>query len=138
MAPRPLNSTIYFCKGEQTSRSIEFADPDLGLLTLRAQLVDDPKNSEGILDQLELTTSGKFYLSWPQLMSNFYTVVHFTIIYLGAELKLQSKSKIKAGTSWSVLIKYSDEGNKEDVSKIFRLIFNPATPECSIFVTNGI
>ena len=118
MAPRPLNSTIYFCKGEQTSRSIEFADPDLGLLTLRAQLVDDPKNSEGILDELELTTSGKFDLSWPQLTSNFYTVVHrTTIYYLGAELKLQSKSKIKAGTSWSVLIKYSDEGNKEDVSE---------------------
>ena len=51
------------------------------------------------------------------------TVVHgTTIVYLGAELKLQSKSKIKAGTSWSVLIKYSDEGNKEDVSE--KLLMN--------------
>ena len=56
-------------------------------------------------------------------MSYYYAVVYSTIIlYLGAELKLQSKSKIKAGTSWSVLIKYSDEGNKEDVSEIFWLI----------------
>ena len=58
MAPRPLNSTIYFCKGEQTSRTLEFSDPDLGLLKLNAELVEDPKNTAGILEQLELTTNG--------------------------------------------------------------------------------
>ena len=37
--------------------------------------------------------------------------------FLGAGIQLQSKSKIKAGTSWSVLIKYSDAEGTSDVSQ---------------------